>query len=137
MTANAFSSVSVDPLMVLVCLNRNTRTYSDVLSRGRFGVNILQRAAIHISTYCSRQGSDKHLRSEWIREGDEDEQPPVLRDALAYLDCTVDSEVIAGTHAVVLGRVGAIGKLEPQERAPLLYYQGQYHELKAMESVAV
>jgi flavin reductase (DIM6/NTAB) family NADH-FMN oxidoreductase RutF len=135
MTANAFSSVSVDPLTVLICLNRNSRTYSDVCARGRFGVNILQRSAIEISTYCSRPGIDKHLLPEWINPPQADQQPPVLADALAYLDCSVETEMHAGTHAVILGQVGAVGLVEHGDVAPLLYFRGRYHELKAMESL--
>ena len=135
MTANAFSSVSVDPLTVLICLNRESRTYSDVCARGRFGVNILQRSALEISTYCSRPGGDKHLLAEWIHPAQDDEQPPILADALAYLDCFVETEMHAGTHAVILGQVRAVGLVEQGDVAPLLYFRGRYHELTAMESL--
>lgn len=135
MTANAFSSVSVDPLLVLVCLNRASRTYDEVVSSGRFGVNILSRSARQISDYCARAGADKPLETSWLVPDDE-RRPPALADALAYLDCTVHSEARAGTHAVVFGAVRSIG-LAQEPRDPLVYYRGRYQELATQAVPAV
>jgi flavin reductase (DIM6/NTAB) family NADH-FMN oxidoreductase RutF len=136
MTANAFSSVSLTPLLILICLNRTTRTHSDVSTKGRFGVNILHRTAVDISNYCSRPGHDKVLRPEWLHETDDPDQPPILTGALAYLDCTVNSQVEAGTHAIVVGQVNAVGMAEASDLAPLVYFRGRYCELKGTDSIS-
>lgn len=136
MTASSFSSVSMDPLLVLVCLNRSARTYDDVLSRERFGINILSADCVEISNQCARPGEDKQLLPEWL-EDPVDGRSPALKDSLAYLDCEVHTEVPAGTHSIIVGRVLAIGVLEGQEGKPLLYYRGGYREMVASESVSV
>lgn len=136
MTASSFSSVSIDPLLVLVCLNRSARTYEDVLARERFGINILSSDCVEISNRCARPGEDKRLKSEWL-EDPIDGRSPVLKDALAYLDCEVHTELPAGTHSIIVGRVLAIGVSESQVDNPLLYYRGSYRELVATESVSV
>jgi flavin reductase (DIM6/NTAB) family NADH-FMN oxidoreductase RutF len=136
MTASSFSSVSMDPLLVLVCLNRSARTYDDVLSRERFGINILSADCVEISNQCARPGEDKSLRPEWLEDPVE-ARPPALKDSLAFLDCEIHTEVPAGTHSIIVGRVLAIGVSEAEEDKPLLYYRGSYREMAATESVSV
>ena len=129
MTATAFSSVSVDPLLILVCVNRSTRTYQHIASSGVFGVNILGAVARDISDYCARAGADKQLDPRWLVRKPE-WQAPALAGALAFLDCQVEQDVQAGTHAVLIGAVRGIG-LNPSasEHEPLVYFQGGYRPL--------
>jgi flavin reductase (DIM6/NTAB) family NADH-FMN oxidoreductase RutF len=136
MTATAFSSVSADPLLVLVCINRATRTYYHVAAGGRFGVNILGSAAREISDYCSRPGGDKILDSGWLADTGT-WRSPALSGALAFLDCRVDQEVQAGTHAVVIGAVEGIGLASlAQHFEPLLHFRGGYRQLDAVRKAA-
>lgn len=100
MTATAFASVSADPLLVLVCINRATRTYDHVAAAGRFGVNVLGSAAHEISDYCSRPGSDKLLDEDWLADTGT-WHCPALSGALAFLDCQIDQEVQAATESVL------------------------------------
>jgi len=131
MTASAFSSVSVDPLLILVCLNRESRTYREVRAGRRFGINILNSSAEHISSHCARPGADKMLPEEWLSDEAAPGSPPALAEALAYLDCALVSEMPAGTHSVMLGRVGAIGLAGDGE--PLVYFRGTYRDLRETE----
>ena len=129
MTATAFSSVSVDPLLVLVCINRDTRTYRHIAAAGKFGVNILGSAAREVSDYCARPGADKVLESAWL-----DQEPgwnsPALSGALAFLDCTVDQDIAAGTHAILIGAVQAVGlNAFAEEQEPLVHFRGAYRRL--------
>lgn len=131
MTATAFSSVSVDPLLVLVCVNRSTRTYDHIASAGHFGVNVLGSAARGLSDYCARPGLDKQLEPHWLAPGPW--HCPALAGALAFLDCEVDQDVVAGTHAVLIGRIRSIGlEQETADPLPLLHYRGQYRQLHVM-----
>jgi flavin reductase (DIM6/NTAB) family NADH-FMN oxidoreductase RutF len=129
MTATAFSSVSADPMLVLICINRNTRTYEHIVRSGRFGVNILGSVAQDISDYCARSGADKSLDRAWLTSED-DWHSPALSGALAYLDCKVDRDIHAGTHAVLIGAVGGIGLSPAEEHEPLLYFKGKYRHLR-------
>jgi flavin reductase (DIM6/NTAB) family NADH-FMN oxidoreductase RutF len=131
MTATAFSSVSADPPIILVCVNRSTRTYRHIAESGRFGVNILGSVARDISEYCSRSGSDKHLRESWLAEAAGWESP-ALAGALAFLDCEVEQSIHAGTHAVLIGAVRGIALSDfAKEHEPLIYFQGSYRPLQA------
>lgn len=131
MTATAFSSVSMDPLLVLVCVNRSTRTYEHIARAGHFGVNVLGSAARDLSDYCARPGADKQLERHWLAPGQW--QCPALAGALAFLDCEVDQDVVAGTHAVLIGRVRAIGlERDAADPLPLVHYRGQYRQLHVM-----
>jgi flavin reductase (DIM6/NTAB) family NADH-FMN oxidoreductase RutF len=130
MTATAFASVSVDPLLILVCINRSTRTYDHIASTGRFGVNTLGSAAREISDYCARPGSDKWLKPQWLARNP-DWHAPALSGALAYLDCETDQDIAAGTHAVLIGRVRGIGLDAAAPRhEPLLHFRGAYRQLQ-------
>jgi flavin reductase (DIM6/NTAB) family NADH-FMN oxidoreductase RutF len=133
MTATAMCSVSVDPLLVLICVNRSTRTHDEILTRGRFGVSILGLGGHTISRQCARPGADKSLDSSWL-SSDSDCETPVLRDAIAHLDCTVHDAYTAGTHSVILGRVEAAGAANHGE--PLIHYRGSYRMLADSEVVA-
>jgi flavin reductase (DIM6/NTAB) family NADH-FMN oxidoreductase RutF len=139
MTATAFSSVSVDPLLVLVCLNRATRTYGHVTAGERFGVNILGTDARELSDYCGRPGGDKVLEAGWLAGGGA-WNSPALSGALAFLDCRVDQEVQAGTHAVIIGAVEGIGLAEPPgpgpHPQPLLHFRGRYRQLDRVRQAA-
>src|SRR5690606_30979345 len=88
MTATASPSVSAEPALVLVCINRSTRTFEHIARRRRFGVNILGSVARDISDYCSRSGADKYLNETWL-----DRNPswlsPALSGAMAFIDCEI------------------------------------------------
>lgn len=136
MTATAFASVSADPLLVLVCINRATRTYDHVATSRRFGVNILGSAAHEISDYCGRPGGDKVIDSDWLADTGT-WHSPALSGAVAFLDCRVDQEVQAGTHAVIIGAVEGIGlRSLAQHIEPLLHFRGRYRQLDAVRQAA-
>ncbi len=129
MTATAFAAVSIDPLLVLVCVNRSTRTYEHIAGSGRFGVNVLGFAAHDVSDYCGRPGADKVIPLNWLADRD-DWSSPSLSGALAFLDCSIDQQIQAGTHAVVIGAVEGIGlSSEAQHYEPLLHFRGSYRQL--------
>lgn len=130
MTATAFSSVSADPPLVMVCVNRSARSCEHIRRGGRFGVNILPSQSRELSDYCARPGDDKVLPAEWL-SGRESWQTPALRSALAYLDCEVDQDVAAGTHAVLIGAVRGIGLSPSPVDEPLIHFRGRYRSLTA------
>ena len=130
MTATAFSSVSAAPPLVLICVNRANRSYERIAQTGRFGVNILESAAREISDHCARPGSDKTLAGEWLSDRPE-WHAPALAHALAFLDCEIEREIHAGTHAVLIAHVRGIGlgandHLAPE---PLIHFRGAYRDL--------
>jgi len=132
MTASAFTSVSVDPQLVLVCLNRGCRTYREIRAESAFGVNILGQQGREIADHCARPGVDKTLPADWLRgptlNESGNESAPHLRDALAFVDCALDSEIPAGGHAILVGSVRSI-RLAESGQAPLVYFRGGYRRI--------
>ncbi len=128
MTATAFSSVSADPLLVMVCVSTSARSCEHIRRDGRFGVNILPSQSRELSDYCARPGDDKILRAEWL-SSQESWRTPALRGALAYLDCQVDQDIVAGTHAVLIGAVTGIGMSPSELDEPLVHFRGRYRGL--------
>jgi flavin reductase (DIM6/NTAB) family NADH-FMN oxidoreductase RutF len=123
MTANSVASVSLNPVMLLVCLLRDARTAIAVQRRGRFAVNLLRDDHEELARLCARPGVD-HFAGVQLEEGPHG--LPLLRDALAYLTCSVADVVAAGDHDVVFGNVE---HCHVNGGAPLLFFLGGYRRL--------
>ena len=127
MTANAFCSVSLDPLLVLVCVDRKARTHAHLHLKKRFGVNILAADQREISDYFALVESSR-VETEKVgaRFGRTSHGTPVLHGALAYLECRLHSAQDAGDHTIFIGEVEDVVVREGQ---PLVYFQGQYRAI--------
>jgi flavin reductase (DIM6/NTAB) family NADH-FMN oxidoreductase RutF len=124
MTANAFASVSLDPPLILVCVDHRARTHAHLHARKRFGVNVLSASQQAISEYYA-QSAEPHQRAEKVgaRFDRTPHGTPVLRGALAYLECRLHSAQAAGDHTIFIAEVEDV---EVREGEPLLYFRSQY-----------
>lgn len=124
-TVSAVASLSLDPPMVLVCLNRASATHDGVAGAGRFAVSVLAADQHALARHFARTGTDKFAGVDHrvTRHG-----LPVVGGALATLECVVDETALGGTHTVFLGRV-----LDAHVRdgEPLAYYRGAFGRLAA------
>lgn len=129
MTANAFCSVSLDPLLVLVCIDRGTRMSALLRQAGGFAVTVLaeqqERLARWFAT-ASRPPGDAQFDGVAWRPAPWS-GAPILTGALAFLDCRVTDVHPGGDHDIVVGAVVDMGELEGT--TPLLWYRGGYHRL--------
>jgi flavin reductase (DIM6/NTAB) family NADH-FMN oxidoreductase RutF len=128
MTANAFSSVSLDPMLVLVCVDRRTRTHTHLHTSKRFGVNVLANSQERISQYYANPART-HDRAELEAGARFDRTPhgtPVLHGALAYLECRLHTATDAGDHTIFIAEVEDVVL---REGDPLLFFRGQYREI--------
>lgn len=125
MTATSFSSVSVDPPQILVCLNQATDTGALVLEQQQFVVNILGSEQQDVSNQFAGGGSQEQRFAQVDWEVG-DNGAPILNAALASLECKVVEQVLAGTHWIVIGEVQ---KVICRSGDPLLYYDGAYRQL--------
>lgn len=123
MTATAFSSVSADPPMVLIVLNKSTRSHPLIRASRLFVVNMLQEAQMELSARFAGKLDDQFAGISW-RPGITG--APILSDVLSHFECETVSEVDVGTHTIFVGRV--IGG-EASSKPPLLYHCGQYKSL--------
>lgn len=125
MTANAFSSVSLDPPLVLVCVIKDTEGSRNISANGIFAVNVLSHEQEPISRYFSSRDRPRGLDAfKEIPHREAVTGAPVLEGAAAYLDCLVDAAHEAGDHLIFVGEVVAIGS-DPDTK-PLLFHGGRY-----------
>ncbi len=127
MTATSFSSVSLEPPQILVCLNTTADTYQGIEICQSFAVNILsvdqQSISDNFSGGCSHE--DRFSKVKWQPGGAGG--APVFDDCLASLECALSQKLLAGSHWVLIGEVQAV-KCHGDE--PLLYYHSAYRSLK-------
>jgi flavin reductase (DIM6/NTAB) family NADH-FMN oxidoreductase RutF len=123
MTASAFASVSLAPPLVLVCLDKTSRTLSLVTETKTFAVNVLRADQQDVSRAFALPGV-KPFSSISHRRGANG--APVLDDAIVALECTTYRTFEAGDHEVVLGEVTAASAAAGD---PLVYYDGSYRSL--------
>jgi flavin reductase (DIM6/NTAB) family NADH-FMN oxidoreductase RutF len=125
MTANAFTSVSLDPPLVLVCVMANSEGARHIEQNGCFAVNILHAEQEPLSRYFASRdrprGRDAFLE---VAHRTAASGSPILDGAIGYLDCRLHSDHEAGDHQIYIGEVLEIG-LNP-EGEPLVFHGGQY-----------
>jgi flavin reductase (DIM6/NTAB) family NADH-FMN oxidoreductase RutF len=122
-TANAFSSVSVDPPMILICVRRQSRTHPFIAEAGSFCVNILRLEQREVAVRFAARNLGDPFDGLSCRVGPTGS--PILENALAYLDCTLAEEHTAGTHTIFVGAVVSCGFTDG---APLGYFNADYRD---------
>lgn len=121
-TTNALTSLSLDPLLLLVCFDHGSRTLAAVREAGRFSVNILAAGQEPVSRKFATKDHDKF---EEVETHDVD-GIPVLAGTLGWVVCDVEYEVEGGDHAVVVARP-VDGDAGPGD-APLIFFRSGYYE---------
>ncbi len=127
MTANAFTSVSLEPLLVLVCIDRSARTHPLVRQQKCFGINVLGEHQENLAKYFAQVEQD-HESAErlGVKYQHSERGTPMLDGALAHLDCRLVSTFEAGDHTIF---VGEVEQVEVREGRPLVFYRGKYRRL--------
>src|ERR1051326_1239637 len=128
MTANAFASVSLDPMLVLVCVDHSTRTHAHLHAKKRFGINVLAEEHRAISEYYARP--ERTHETAKPEAGPRFARPrhgtPMLHGSLAYLECRLHSAQEAGDHTIFIAEVEDV---LVREGNPLLFSRGKYREV--------
>jgi 3-hydroxy-9,10-secoandrosta-1,3,5(10)-triene-9,17-dione monooxygenase reductase component len=125
LAANSFTSVSLDPPLVLFCVAHSSSTWPRIERAGTFAVNILGEGHEELSELFARRGADRFGSTPW-RPGVSG--APVLEEAIAYLDCQFEAEYPGGDHKIVVGRVLDLDMRE--DARPLLFYKGGYQRMR-------
>lgn len=121
-TANAVASVSLDPLLVLVCVDRDSQSLEGLLSSGRFALSFLPADGRDLAERFS--SGTREDRFEGVDTREVVNGSPVLARSVAWVECTLWKTVEAGDHLVVLGRVTEGGMGEGTD--PLVFHRGRY-----------
>lgn len=119
-TANSFTSVSLDPPLLLVCLAKTSRNYATLTEAKGFGVNILAEGQKDVSNTFARPVEDRFAAVDW-KKGPYGS--PVFADVAAWFDCAMHELVDAGDHVILIGRVEAF---ENSGKTGLGYARGGY-----------
>lgn len=124
LTANSFTSVSLDPPLLLVCIANSAGTAPTLREAGHFGVNVLQIGQQPASNRFATRGEDRFANLPWApgQTG-----VPLLGSSLVSFECQRESLHEAGDHFILVGRV-VRAQFEPH-RDPLLYFRGKYRRL--------
>ena len=125
MTATSFTSVSVEPPQILVCINDSAVTIEGIRESKSFAVNILNSDQQLISNQFA-SGDNPQQRFESVTWCDGSSGTPILDDTLASIECTVGQFIKSGTHWVVIGEVQNV---TCRQGEPLLYFKGAYREI--------
>lgn len=124
MTATSVTSVSADPPMLLVCVNRSASAHAVLELRGEFGVAFLAEGQQDISTMCATSGEKDFPEGTIL---DASAKAPAIAGAAANLRCVVVDTHEHGTHTVFVARV--TDAASDDSKRPLLYHNGHYHSL--------
>jgi flavin reductase (DIM6/NTAB) family NADH-FMN oxidoreductase RutF len=130
LTASSFTSVSLHPPLILVCVSQTAQSYAAIKAAGRFAVNILsqgqQEASRRFATSTSAPGEEKFAGLEY-RPGQLG--LPILPNALAQLECAVMHAYPGGDHTIFVAQVESGEWNDDTGQEPLLYFRGKYSRL--------
>jgi flavin reductase (DIM6/NTAB) family NADH-FMN oxidoreductase RutF len=127
MTANSFTSVSLDPMLILICVEKRAAILPMLEKKKRFGVSVLKEGHEAISEYFAKGAQTAEaeqrlsIHYRWTPGG-----IPVLEGTLLQLSCEVVASHIAGDHTIF---VGEVAEAEIHEGKPLLYFGGEYRHM--------
>lgn len=127
MTANSFTSVSLDPVLVLVAVERRARFHDAVVAAGSFGVNVLAADQEDVSRWFAWRGrpQDEEEAARWPHVVGPATGSALFTGALATLECTTYATYPGGDHTLVVGEVVGLDTPRP-DAEPLLYFRGTY-----------
>jgi flavin reductase (DIM6/NTAB) family NADH-FMN oxidoreductase RutF/DNA-binding MarR family transcriptional regulator len=119
-TANSFSSLSLDPPLILWSINRTSRAFAVFSEAAHFAVNILAEDQVQVSQRFASKEDDKFATVDWYPGHD---GAPLIRGAAARIECTTETLHEGGDHLLIVGRVT---RFEREERRSLIFSQGRY-----------
>lgn len=130
LAVNAFSSVSLDPSMAMVCVKTTSQTHVHLCERNEIAISVVANDQQDIAARFARSGGEKFAGVAWkaARNG-----APIVRGVSAYLELTIVSRVSAGTHTIFIGE---ITHAETGPRPPLLYLDSRFFDGARLEAFA-
>jgi flavin reductase (DIM6/NTAB) family NADH-FMN oxidoreductase RutF len=128
-TVSSFSSLSMDPRLILVSLADTNHLPHLVKKSGLFGVSILAEGQEDVSAYFSTSGREPvHAFDGGFETYVHETGSPLISGALAQIDCELEEALQGGDHTIVIGRV--VGATFNPEKLPLMYFRRGYRTLK-------
>ena len=133
-TASSFSSVSMDPPLVLVCLANTADSHPAFVKATRYAINILSQDQKDVAMHFARKNVDKFGVHEFHFGTDDNPRPPVLPGSMATLICSARDVHVAGDHTVLIGEIEDV---ELSDATPLVYFNRGFRnlEVEAVDTV--
>lgn len=122
-TVNAFCSVSLDPPLVLICVEHGSLVHDALIESGIFAVNFLSRDQESLSVCFAGHSEERQSNFCGVTSHSQATGAPIFDHSLGFIDCRIVATYPGGDHTVILGQVEA---QEAYEGEPLLYYRSQY-----------
>ena len=129
MTANAVCSLSLDPLLVLVCFQRDARTLNLIERAQRFSISFLEQGRGDLASRFASKEIEEAEKLSGVPHRDE-AGVPVLDAAIAWAVCSVSETIPGGDHVIAIGAVDAVGSREGE---PLVWHRGKFTSLKSAD----
>jgi flavin reductase (DIM6/NTAB) family NADH-FMN oxidoreductase RutF len=123
LTVSSFTSLSLEPQLVLVCIDRSSVSHPTISGSGLFAVNILSQGQEYLSRRFATRDAEKFLAGTFSLSA---RGLPLLDGALAHIECALHSTLPGGDHTIYVGEVVAAAVHRDR---PLVYYRSGYHEL--------
>lgn len=123
LTVSSFASLSLDPMLVLVCIDHSAASHDMIATAGQYAVNILSEGQEYLSRRFATHDTEKFLPETF------EVSPhglPLLHGVLAQIECAIRNTLPGGDHTIFVGEVIAA---QVFDRRPLLYYRSGYHRL--------
>lgn len=127
MTVSSFTSVSLAPAQVLISLAQNTRTHDLIMQSHHFGISILEASQVELSDRFAGRMTDEMDRLNGLETISLVSGTPLLKHALAQLDCHVVTTLGSGTHTIFIGEVLSAQSVNAGN--PLIYYNREYQKI--------
>jgi len=127
MTVNSFTSVSLEPPLVLWCIDRKSDRFEAFTKSGVYAISLLGLAHEAVSSRLAKRGSHSLQGIDLVPT---DLGPPAIADALAVFECRMETIYDGGDHVILLARV--IGFMRPQVGEPLVFHDGRYNSLATL-----
>jgi flavin reductase (DIM6/NTAB) family NADH-FMN oxidoreductase RutF len=122
LAVNAFSSVSLEPPLVLVCVKTTAQTHDHLYRGEHIGISFLAHDQVSVASVFATSGGDKFSQIPWHAGST---GVPVITDSSAYLETEIEQRLSAGTHTIFIGRVV---DADAPARPPLVYFDGKFHD---------
>jgi 4-nitrophenol 2-monooxygenase / 4-nitrocatechol 4-monooxygenase, reductase component len=124
MTVAAFSSLSLHPPLILVCIEKTVKTHDAIAGAGTFGVSILNSKQADVSNRFASRAEDKFAGTEIVRG---ELGVPLIAGAITRLECRLTNRLDGGDHSIFIGEVVDAAT---EEGEPLVYYRSGYREVR-------
>ena len=123
----SFTSISLDPPLVGFFPDKRSRSWAAIASVGRFCVNVLGSDQLDLCRRFAARADDKFAD---LAHGHTPSGQPLLENAIAWIDCSIERVTEIGDHFLVVGAVDALGRRDAG--TPLMFFSGQHHDLAAL-----